>query len=870
MDSKTDPALAETVVSTSLVAAGSGVSGPLSRITSVSEDEGRFVPGTLLGGRYRILTLLGRGGMGEVYRAMDLTLGQSVALKFLPEEAASNQRLLERFHGEVRVARMVSHPNVCRVYDIGQIEGMPFISMEYVDGEDLASLLTRIGRLPADKAVEAARRLCSGLAAAHDRGVIHRDLKPQNIMMNKRGEVVIMDFGLAAIASELTGQEARYGTPAYMSPEQLRGAAVTAKSDIYALGLVLYELFTGKRPFEATSVQQMIDMQEAAQFMSMTSTHADIDPAVEKVIRRCLDPDPARRPASPLSVLAALPGGDPLAAALAAGETPSPEMVAKAGKFEGMPRRYSVPCLALVVIFLFAIIPVRQVRTAMVHGGLDQPPDVLAHQAREIAASFGYTRKPEDSAVWLDHRGQMIRWLHRQPAPRNWDQLLIWEPSIAAIYREGPVPLEARPFGFIGPNSPPQLQRGMLTATVDGNGRLTDFAAIPPAQPADSPAAPEAVFRAMRLDPATFTETAPLGQPTVSFDQLKAWKGPHPHLANTTLVVQAAWWQGHIVRANILYPWQQSTASGNQRRPSIDLASIWVPVLCTIAAFFVILMALRNWKKQRADRQGAFRIGLVVFILSAIRWIGATHPIATSGMLDLIMAAAADWMWDAVRLSIIYLALEPEVRARWPHSIVTWNRVLAGSWLDAQVASHALIGAAIGTGLWIVFKTGAIVMFHNNEPSNWDVSLRYFLGTRQWIGANAGNFSSALGKGLVAFLTIFGMRHILRRDWAAALGAAVLFTLNEYEVQISSSILLALLYFTIYAAIAFVLLRCGLVATIFAVFFADSMDAIPLGGDWSAWYVPATIATMLLLIGIATFAFWRSLGGRDLLDAETP
>jgi serine/threonine protein kinase len=195
--------------------------------------------------------------MGEVYRATDLTLGQSVALKFLPEEAGPNhQRLLERFHGEVRIARQVSHPNVCRVYDIGEADGMPFISMEYVDGEDLASLLLRIGRLPADKALETARKICAGVAAAHDRGVIHRDLKPQNIMMNKRGDVVIMDFGLAAIADQLRGAEVRNGTPAYMAPEQLRGRTeVTAKSDIYALGLVLYEIFTGKRPYDANTVQ---------------------------------------------------------------------------------------------------------------------------------------------------------------------------------------------------------------------------------------------------------------------------------------------------------------------------------------------------------------------------------------------------------------------------------------------------------------------------------------------------------------------------------------------------------------------------------------------------------------------------------------
>src|SRR5580700_2850366 len=242
----------------------------ISQSTSVpSPEEGRFVPGTLLAGRYRILTMLGRGGMGEVYRATDLTLGQSVALKFLPEEAARNQRLLERFHGEVRVARVVSHPNVCRVYDIGQVEGMPFISMEYVDGEDLASLLTRIGRLPADKAVETGRKLCAGLAAAHDRGVIHRDLKPQNIMLNKRGEPVIMDFGLAAVADQLTGAEARNGTPAYMSPEQLKGEEVTTKSDIYALGLVLYEIFSGKRAYEAQSIAELIKLQEGAQISSL-------------------------------------------------------------------------------------------------------------------------------------------------------------------------------------------------------------------------------------------------------------------------------------------------------------------------------------------------------------------------------------------------------------------------------------------------------------------------------------------------------------------------------------------------------------------------------------------------------------------------
>src|SRR5437879_8478203 len=159
--------------------------------------------------------------MGEVYRADDLTLDQTVALKFLPAGVAADSDRLAQFHAELRIARQVSHKNVCRLYDLGEHEGRRFLTMEYVDGEDLASLLRRIGRLPADKAVDIARQLCAGLAAAHERGVLHRDLKPDNVMLDGRGKVRITDFGLAGLAESFRGDEVRSGTPAYMSPEQL-------------------------------------------------------------------------------------------------------------------------------------------------------------------------------------------------------------------------------------------------------------------------------------------------------------------------------------------------------------------------------------------------------------------------------------------------------------------------------------------------------------------------------------------------------------------------------------------------------------------------------------------------------------------------
>src|SRR6516164_7350372 len=204
--------------------------------SSASTNEGRFLPGALVAGRYRIVALLGKGGMGEVYRADDLKLGQSVALKFLPANLAHEFDRLARLHQEVRVARQVSHPHVCRVYDIAEADGQPFLTMEYVDGENLASLLRRIGRVPEDKGIELARQLCLGLAAAHETGVIHRDLKPRNVMLDARGRVRITDFGLAGFADRLSCANRGSGTPAYMAPEQGRGQEVSVQSDLYSLG----------------------------------------------------------------------------------------------------------------------------------------------------------------------------------------------------------------------------------------------------------------------------------------------------------------------------------------------------------------------------------------------------------------------------------------------------------------------------------------------------------------------------------------------------------------------------------------------------------------------------------------------------------
>ena len=364
---------------------------PAARIQSSDSIRG-FTPGTVLAGRYRVIGLLGRGGMGEVYRADDLKLGTPVALKFLPRALADDPVRRERFLAEVRIARQVAHPNVCRVFDIGETSadaGQYFLSMEYIDGEDLASLLLRIGRLPADKALDIARQICAGLAAAHDRGVLHRDLKPANVMLDGRGRVRITDFGLA-VAADAAGLEAdASGTPAYMAPEQLAGQGASVRSDIYALGLVLYELYTGKRAFTAASLAELRARKEQEMPAAPSELIKDMDPAVERVILRAIARDPRARPASVAQVAAALPGGNPLEAALRAGETPSPEMVAASGTSEGLDARAAWALLALVVAGAVAAV------------GVASRALLWSRPARQITRGAGRERAGDAGAAWL-------------------------------------------------------------------------------------------------------------------------------------------------------------------------------------------------------------------------------------------------------------------------------------------------------------------------------------------------------------------------------------------------------------------------------------------------------------------------------------
>src|SRR6266700_8084614 len=235
-----------------------------------------FAPGTLLGARYQILRILGQGGMGAVYEARDNELDRTIALKVIRPELASNPTILQRFKQELILSRHVTHKNVVRIFDLGEAEGTKFITMEFVEGEDLRSVLRHHGKFSARKAVAVVQQICRALEAAHAVGVIHRDLKPQNIMSDDHGRVVVMDFGLArSIDSNdgMTQTGAVIGTFEYMSPEQGLGKQLDQRSDLFAVGLIFYELLTGRMPYKADSA--LASLLKRTQERAVPASHHD-------------------------------------------------------------------------------------------------------------------------------------------------------------------------------------------------------------------------------------------------------------------------------------------------------------------------------------------------------------------------------------------------------------------------------------------------------------------------------------------------------------------------------------------------------------------------------------------------------------------
>jgi eukaryotic-like serine/threonine-protein kinase len=262
-------------------------------------------PGVLFGERYEILGVLGQGGMGAVYKARDRELDRLIALKVIRPELATDPAILLRFKQELILSRNITHKNVVRIYDLSEAEGIRFISMEYVDGEDLRTILRREQKLTPKDAISVVEQVCRALDAAHSEGVIHRDLKPQNIMRDKHGRVVVMDFGLARSLGEtgMTQTGAIVGTLEYMSPEQALGSTLDPRSDIFSVGLIFYELLTGRAPYEADTAIASLMKRTREDARAASDVEASVPKSLSAIVSRCLERDPANRYHSAVELL---------------------------------------------------------------------------------------------------------------------------------------------------------------------------------------------------------------------------------------------------------------------------------------------------------------------------------------------------------------------------------------------------------------------------------------------------------------------------------------------------------------------------------------------------------------------------------------
>ena len=830
-------------------------------------DNSRFIPGDMVAGRYRIVGLLGRGGMGEVYRADDLKLAHPVALKFLAESLSSNGPALARFHREVSVARQISHRHVCRVYDIGEHAGMHFLSMEYVRGEELSSLLKRIGRLPLDKARETARQLCAGLAAIHAAGVLHRDLKPANVMIDQHGDVRITDFGVAALATGVSGREAMIGTPMYMSPEQLSGGELTTRSDLYALGLVLYEAFTGNRPFVATSLAEIVRDRLGETTPTSPSTWVtDLDPLVERVILRCLEKDPEKRPTSALQVAAALPGGDPLAAALAAGETPSPQMVAASAKRGTLRPLHAALLVAWIVGALAAMVLLserslhRQVRMPLSF-------ELLRARASDIAAEAGYEAQPADHVAEIACDGNVLRYVGRLPQPDRWERFRRAPlPAVVFWYRGSPVPLVRDGDWRVLPSNPPNAVTGMTLLVLDMEGRLLGFEGVPPqvdrALAAARPVDWSRFFDRAGLTMRSFRPVAPQWAPPHHSDQRLAWTGVHPQRPEMPLRVEAAAYRGKPVWFEVIYPWQKPDREPSQQGGTT--APFWIALLVFYfgAMALAALLAWKNIRLGRGDRAGTFRLMLFVFAIRLLYWVVSAHHVAAANEVRLFVDALASALYWAALLGLMYLALEPFVRRRWPGGLISWSRLLAGDVRDPLVGRDILIGGAAGM---------AAILANHLQPVHEPVvgsSLLYEFGLRGATGflpLLLIQISGSILFTLVVFSVVLFFAMITRHN-AIAFGVSWLLFYLVLNLNFSEATPLGyaigLLFPTILVG---VLWRYGMLAMISLFFYLHVWPFYPATTDLSAWYATPFLLQSALLVLIALFAFRTSVAGQKLV-----
>jgi serine/threonine-protein kinase len=854
-------------------------------------DYGRFAPGTILGDRYRVVELIGRGGMGEVYRADDLKLGEPVALKFLPADLASNPDWYQRFLDEVRSARTVSHPNVCRVYDVGEVRGEPFISMEYVDGETLSSLMSRIGRLSARKATELGQQLCAGLGAIHDVGLLHRDLKPSNLLIDNKGQLKVTDFGLAA-TGEVRGYQAAAGTPGYVAPESIAGQESTVRSDIYAAGLVLFEMFTGTPAYKPGQGIDLIKEQQRKDPPAPSTLAPDIRPSVEKIILACLERDPADRPSSARQVGLLLGGGDPLAIAREAGETPSPSLVALAGRTGALKGWQAAALLCSFLLLLGLGAWMSQKYSLLAYPPLEKSTEVLANKARELIDGLGYRDHRQYESYSFDLYSEFLNEVESlDKSATRWDVLRRERPAAVDFwYRCSPRPLGTQsPRGVITMSDPPFNVPKMIQVRLTPRGQLREIAVVdrntyweqeekpservdvgPPRSRTDwTP-----LFIATGLDQTKFKAVPPQRIPQVFAETRMAWEGVYPESPGQPIRLEAGSIGGWIVACRIIEEnyRKSQVATPEEIDPWKRLGQWGLFALLMLVIAGAAVMAKRNIESHRMDYSGAWRAGVFMLASTLLAMILRADTLRSESSLagNLLWMFALSFLMGAV-LCMLYIAAEPFVRRVWPEAIVSWTRIVIGArtsgdprrhglfsgWTDPLVGQSLLIGAILGIAAMVVMQLWALFPgWLGHPPARPFVSalgIGAINSTREAFSVLARCVLLGVLLGTLPLVACVLVKLVFRRTSLAlvvvGLLQAILWGLMNSPMTWPAWLLFALLG----AASMFVLVRYGVVALMSAGFVYHAATSMPITFDSASWMFSTTVMTLLLLTALGAY-----------------
>jgi protein kinase-like protein len=789
--------------------------------------------GQLFASRYAIAGDLGRGGMGWVFRARDRRLDQTVALKLLHLPGVL-PIAADRLASEVRLAREVAHPNVCRVYDIGSEGGVDYLSMEFIDGQTLAACLRRPGGVAPAAARDIARQICAGVAAAHERGVLHRDIKPSNVMIDRDGRVRILDFGLAVSATAAT-EGGRAGTPAYMAPEQVDGAPPTARSDVYALGLVLYELFTGERFYHCSSIGERLSLGAATPLAGPALR--DVDVTAQAAIRWCLEIDPADRPASAVDVAAMLLGG-----AAAARRIPSPELIlATSGALT--PTRALLMAAAALAATLFVAAQMDTLHR--LNGALPYRTGALAARARTMLAMAEVPAPPlRDSEYWFQPDSRPIP--PDPHAPR----------AVTFVYRQHASSLvPGNLLRLVTQNDPPPRQPGMTMVILDGSGRLLHFESEDlPARASEPLRAVEwaSWFAAAGLSPADFTSGPDDRSVSTPHDRQSTWRRREP--AGTGPVVTAASLNGRVVYF----------AAGDDGTIDADRTSVWTTHRGTFGeAFFTTLIiavfvgagvvGIGNLRRGRGHLQAANRIAAFVALAGiAAGLLRAHHVPSVVDEFQFVLGMSGWCLTWAAFCWVAYLALEPAIRRYAPHTLGAWTRLLAARFRDPAVGRDVLIG--VWGGLIVVAL--ATMRFRLHPMRNADLvlypALESLRSAQRLVFVHLFGIADAVETGVAAACLLALARPLAPNIAVAACVLALLatpVTIGGFPLSVADALLAAAIMLVAVA----VFLRAGLLALVTTYVVERLLVRVPITTVTSAWYFPASAVTLALVAALAVY-----------------